>query len=246
MASWNAKQGRVNFDKRKVKTALIIPTYNEVLNISKLIRALKRLEINLKIIVVDDASPDGTGKIASAIPDVVLISRKGKMGLGSAYKEGFKYAFAHGYDVVATMDADLSHDPKFLPKMIAEIKDNDMVIGSRYVKGGGIIGFNFWRKLISGTAQFLSRVLLGINIKDATSGYRVYKKQVLTKIGYSSILSEGYSYLLESLYLARKHGFSVYEVPIVFKNRRLGLSKISGLEILKALFTVIRLKYKSI
>ena len=225
-----------------MKTALIIPTYNEVLNIEKLIRALKFLKINLKIVVVDDASPDGTGKIVSKIPGVVLISRKGKLGLGSAYKEGFKYAFAHGYDVVATMDADFSHDPKFLPKMIAGIMDHDMVIGSRYVKGGNIIGFNYWRKLISGTAQFAARFILGLEVKDATSGYRIYKKEILTKIGYASIKSEGYSYLLESLFLATKSDFIVGEVPIIFKNRRFGSSKISSMEILKALLTVIRLK----
>jgi len=224
-----------------VKTALIIPTYNEVENIGRLIRALKRLKIHLKIIVVDDASPDGTGKIVSKIPGVVLISRRGKLGLGSAYKEGFKYAFSHGYDVVGTMDADFSHDPKFLPKMIAEIKNHDMVIGSRYIKGGSIIGFNFIRKLISGTAQFAARVILGLKVKDATSGYRIYKKKVLAGIKFYSIRSQGYSYLIESLFLATKSGFRVGEVPIIFKNRRLGSSKISSAEILKALFTVVRL-----
>jgi dolichol-phosphate mannosyltransferase len=220
-----------------VKTALIIPTYNEALNISKLIRALKLLKADLKIIVVDDASPDGTGKIVSKIADVVLISRKGKLGLGSAYKEGFKYAFSHGYDVVGTMDADFSHDPKFIPKMITKIKDHDLVIGSRYVKGGNIIGFNFVRKLISGSAQFAARSILGLKVKDATSGYRIYKKKVLVKIR-----SQGYSYLIESLFLATKSGFKTGEVPIVFKNRRFGSSKISSAEIFKALNTVFRLK----
>lgn len=225
-----------------MKIALIIPTYNEAENIRSLIHAINRLKINLKIIIVDDASPDGTGKIVSSFPDVVLISRKGKLGLGSAYKAGFKYAFLHGYNIVATMDADLSHDPKFFLGMAAKIKDYDLVIGSRYVPGGNIIGFNYWRKLISGSAQFFSRTVLGLKIKDSTSGYRVYKKSVLDKIGYSSILSHGYSYLLESIYLAHKYGFSIYEVPIVFKNRKLGKSKISSAEILRALSTVIRLK----
>jgi glycosyltransferase involved in cell wall biosynthesis len=224
-----------------VKTALIIPTYNEVENIGRLIRALKRLKINLKIIVVDDASPDGTGKIVSKIPGVVLISRRGKLGLGSAYKEGFKYAFSHGYDVVGTMDADFSHDPKFLPAMITELKNCDMVIGSRYINGGSIIGFNFVRKFISGSAQFAARSILGLKVKDATSGYRIYKKEVLIRIKYYSILSQGYSYLIESLFLATKSGFKIGEVPIIFKNRRLGSSKISSAEILKALFTVVRL-----
>jgi len=227
-----------------VKTVLIIPTYNEALNIGKLIRALKLLKADLKIIVVDDASPDGTGKIVSKIADVVLISRKRKLGLGSAYKEGFKYAFSHGYDVVGTMDADFSHDPKFLPKMITKIKDHDLVIGSRYVKGGNIIGFNFVRKLISGSAQFAARSILGLKVKDATSGYRIYKKKVLVRIKFDSILSQGYSYLIESLFLATKSGFKIGEVPIVFKNRRLGSSKISSAEIFKALNTVIRLKCK--
>lgn len=227
-----------------MKTVLIIPTYNEALNIGKLIRALKLLKADLKIIVVDDASPDGTGKIVSKIADVVLISRKRKLGLGSAYKEGFKYAFSHGYDVVGTMDADFSHDPKFLPKMITKIKDHDLVIGSRYVKGGNIIGFNFVRKLISGSAQFAARSILGLKVKDATSGYRIYKKKVLVRIKFDSILSQGYSYLIESLFLATKSGFKIGEVPIVFKNRRLGSSKISSAEIFKALNTVIRLKCK--
>jgi glycosyltransferase involved in cell wall biosynthesis len=227
-----------------MKIALIIPTYNEASNIGKLIQTLKGLKLDVKIVVVDDASPDGTSGLVSKIPDVALISRKGKMGLGSAYKEGFKYALAHGYDVVGTMDADFSHDPKFLPEMVAKIKNCDMVIGSRYIAGGKIIGFNFWRKLISGSAQFAARFILGLKTKDATSGYRVYKSKVLIKIGYASILSQGYSYLLESLYLAHKQGFIAYEVPIVFKNRKFGRSKISSSEIIKALFTVFTLKYK--
>jgi glycosyltransferase involved in cell wall biosynthesis len=227
-----------------MKIALVIPTYNEAENIVNLIRGIELQNLNLKIIVIDDASPDGTGSLVSKIPGVVLISRKGKMGLGSAYKEGFKYAFGKGYDAIGTMDADFSHDPKFLPEMVAAIKNCDMVIGSRYVSGGKIIGFNIWRKIISSSAQFAARAVLGLKIKDATSGYRLYKKEVLIKIGYASILSQGYSYLLESLYLALKHGFNVHEVPIVFNNRRLGSSKISGSEIVKALFTVARLKYK--
>ncbi len=228
----------------KMKIALIIPTYNEAENIVNLIRGVKLRNLNLKIIVVDDASPDGTGKKVSKFPEVILISRKGKLGLGSAYKEGFKYALRQGYDVIGTMDADFSHDPKFLPEMVTAIKRCDMVIGSRYVKGGNIVGFNFWRKLISGSAQFMSRKLLGINVKDATSGFRLYKKDVLITTGYASIKSQGYSFLIESLFLSLKHGFNVCEVPIVFENRRLGTSKISGSEIIKALFTVVRLKYK--
>lgn len=227
-----------------MKIALVIPTYNEAENIINLIRAIKSQKLNIKIIVVDDASPDGTGKLVSKIPDVVLISRKSKLGLGSAYKEGFKYALSHGYEAVGSMDADFSHNPKFLSEMVAELGSCDMVIGSRYISGGKIIGFNIWRKTISGSAQFAARTILGLNLKDATSGFRIYKSQVLTKIGYYLIFSQGYSYLLESLYLVRKYGFKVHEIPIVFENRRLGSSKISGMEIVKALFTVARLKYK--
>lgn len=227
-----------------MKSALIIPTYNEAETIVNLTQSIKKQKLNLKIIVVDDASPDGTGKKVSGIPGVVLISRKCKLGLGSAYKVGFEYAFSHGCDVVGTMDADFSHDPKFLPDMVAKIGKFDMVIGSRYAKGGDIIGFNFIRKLISGSAQFAARSVLGIKAKDASSGYRLYKRNVLEGIGYDSIFSQGYSYLLESLFLANRYGFKVCEVPIVFVNRRLGKSKISGGEIVKALFTVVRLKYK--
>jgi glycosyltransferase involved in cell wall biosynthesis len=228
-----------------MKIALIIPTYNEASNIGNLIKTLKRLKINIKIIVVDDASPDGTESIVSKIPGVVLISRKGKIGLGSAYKEGFKYALKNGYEVVATMDADFSHEPKYLPGMLAGIKNCDMVIGSRYIRGGWIIGFNIWRKLISRSAQFFSKFILGIKINDSTSGYRVYRSGILKNIRYNLISSQGYSYLLESLFFISGKGYSIHEIPIVFKTRQSGKSKISSTEILKALFTVIRLKYKS-
>lgn len=231
-----------------MKTAVVIPTYNEKDNIARLVKKILSLKISgLTITIVDDNSPDGTGKIgdklAKASKKVQVIHRPGKMGLGSAYKAGIKKALKDGADAIFTMDADLSHDPKVIPDMLDKLKDIDLVIGSRYVNGGKIIGFDTFRSLLSGGAQFVARFILGIHTKDATSGFRVYRVKVLKGIKYHHIKSEGYSYLLEALFKAIKIGFSVTEVPIIFRVRKLGKSKLSQAEIYKAVGTVFKLKF---
>ncbi len=228
-------------------TAIIIPTYNEKENIEKLVGKIIGLNIaGAKIIIVDDNSPDGTGEIANRLAKkikgkVVVIHRAYKLGLGSAYKAGFKKAFKNGFDAVITMDADLSHDPKVIPAMLAKLKKCDMVIGSRYVPGGKIIGFGIDRTLLSSLAQMINKYLLGIGVSDSTSGFRAYRVKSLKKIKPFKIKSEGYSYLIEAAYKFQEKGFAIGEVPIVFTVRRLGKSKISQMEIVKALKTVVRL-----
>jgi glycosyltransferase involved in cell wall biosynthesis len=228
-------------------TAIIVPTYNEKENIEKLVGKIIGLKINkTKIIIVDDNSPDGTGEIADRLAKkykgkIIVIHRACKLGLGSAYKAGFEKVFSDGYNFVVTMDADLSHNPKVIPNMLTKLKKFDMVIGSRYVPGGKIIGFGIGRTLLSSLAQMINKRLLGINISDSTSGFRAYRVKSLKKIKPFEIKSEGYSYLIEAIYKLQNMGFTIGEVPIVFTVRRLGKSKISQMEIFKAIKTVARL-----
>ena len=232
-----------------MRTAIIIPTYNEAGNIEVLVEKILELELNnSKIIVIDDNSPDGTGEIAESLSEkfkgrIDVIHRARKLGLGSAYKEGFKTALKEGAQTIITMDADLSHDPNAIPSMLGELKDNDLVIGSRYVEGGGIVGFPLWRLALSSIAQALCRFFLGIKVHDSTTAFRAYKAKIIKAIKPDSIKSEGYSFLIEVVFRSQKAGLKVSEVPIIFKARELGKSKVSQSEILKALFTVFRLKF---
>src|SRR3989344_1176708 len=232
-----------------MKTVIIIPTYNEAENIKVLVERIIGLGLNnSKIIVIDDSSPDGTGEIAESLSEkfkgkIDVIHRARKLGLGSAYKEGFKTALKEGAQTIITMDADLSHDPNAIPSMLGELKDNDLVIGSRYVSGGGIVGFPLWRLALSSIAQALCRFFLGILVSDSTTAFRAYKAKVIKSIKPDSIKSEGYSFLIEVVFRIQKHGFKICEIPIIFKAREKGKSKVSQSEILKALFTVFRLKF---
>jgi len=232
-----------------MRTAIIIPTYNEAGNIEVLVEKILELELNnSKIIVIDDNSPDGTGEIAESLSEkfkgrIDVIHRARKLGLGSAYKEGFKTALKEGAQTIITMDADLSHDPNAIPELLSELRDNDLVIGSRYVEGGGIVGFPLWRLALSSIAQGLCRFFLGIKVHDSTTAFRAYKAKVIKSIKPDSIKSEGYSFLIEVVFRSQKAGLKVSEVPIIFKARELGKSKVSQSEILKALFTVFRLKF---
>ena len=229
--------------------AVIIPTYNEAENIGLLVEKILALGLkSSKIIIIDDSSPDGTGGIADSLAQkyeekVIVIRRKGKLGLGSAYKDGFKTAFKESAKTIITMDADLSHDPKVIPKLLGELKTADVVIGSRYIEGGGIVGFPLWRLALSTIAQGFCKFLLGIKVHDSTTAFRAYKAKVIKAINPDSIKSEGYSFLIEVVFRSQKHGFKISEIPIIFKARELGKSKVSQSEILKALFTVFRLKF---
>ena len=231
-----------------MRTAIIIPTYNEAENIKVLVEKILELELNnSKIIVIDDSSPDGTGEIAESLSEkfkgkIDVIHRARKLGLGSAYKEGFKTALKEGAQTIITMDADLSHDPNAIPSMLGELKDNDLVIGSRYVSGGGIVGFPLWRLALSSIAQALCRFFLGILVSDSTTAFRAYKAKVIKSIKPDSIKSEGYSFLIEVVFRIQKHGFKICEIPIIFKAREKGKSKVSQAEIYRALTTVFRLR----
>lgn len=229
------------------KTVVIVPTYNEADNIHDLINQLIALPVNLQVLVVDDNSPDGTGqlvdKIAIERPGLVhIIHRPGKMGLGTAYIAGFKKAL-HELDAtrIMTMDADFSHNPRFIPAMIELSQKKHVVIGSRYVPGGGSLNCTWKRVMLSKIANMSAKALLGLKAKDTTAGFRLYRREVLASIPLDRIFSSGYSFLMEMLFMCQRRGWQIGEVPIIFEDRRKGKTKISRQEIFKAQYTVIRL-----
>ncbi|MCX6781978.1 MAG: polyprenol monophosphomannose synthase [Candidatus Magasanikbacteria bacterium] len=228
------------------KIAIIIPTYNEIDNIASLTRRIFAQKIeNLMIIFVDDNSSDGTGDeiaVYSKQFPVETIKRPGKLGIGSAYIAGFKKALAEQNDLIFEMDADLSHAPEDIPKMIiAADSGADLVIGSRKISGGKIIGWNLRRHLMSNGAMLVARLFLGLKTKDVTSGFRCYKKEVLEKINLDKIKSNGYAFQEEMLFLTEKLGLKVVEVPVSFIDRKYGKSKLSGKDILEFFKVMIKL-----
>lgn len=231
-----------------MKTAVIVPTYNEAENIAPLIEQLLGLDLGLHVIVVDDNSPDGTGDVAAEWAQinatVHVIHRPEKQGLGTAYTTGFQKAIELGCEYVLTMDADFSHNPRYIPGLLQLAQNNDLTIGSRYVSGGGVRLWGWHRRLLSRGANLLARSLLRLHAHDCTAGFRCYRSQVLQTIDPTSIRSDGYSYLIEMLWRVQNAGFSVAEMPIVFTDRRKGASKISQQEIMKAGWTVLRLFFR--
>ena len=231
------------------KIFISIATYNEKENIEKLIRDIFGLNIeNFSIIIIDDNSPDGTGVIVENLkkefPTLYLISRSGKLGYGSASIAGFKKALAHGAEIIISLDADFSHNPRVIPELIRAIEEgNDVVIGSRRVRGGEVIGWSLWRKFASAGAMLTAQIILGIKTKDLTSGFRAYRRNVLEKINLDTIKSNGYSFLEELIYLVEKNDFRIKEVPITFVDRRFGQSKLSKKEIIKFFITIFRIKF---
>ncbi|NLF02081.1 MAG: polyprenol monophosphomannose synthase [Anaerolineales bacterium] len=230
-----------------MKVAAIVPTYNERENIEALVTQLLALPTGVHVIVVDDHSPDGTGEIADQLATqhegrVTVIHRAGKLGLGTAYIAGFERGLEDGMGLICTMDADFSHNPRYIPAMVDKIDEgHDLVIGSRYVRGGGTSGCTFDRKLLSWGANAFARTMLGLHAHDTTAGFRCYRREVLESIALDEIKASGYSFLVEMLYRVQRRGWRVGEVPIIFENRRLGTSKISRNEITKAIATVLRL-----
>jgi glycosyltransferase involved in cell wall biosynthesis len=233
--------------KRTSSIAVIVPTYNERENIESLVEQLLALPIDVHVIVVDDKSPDGTGAIVDRLAEahnyrVKVIHRAGKLGLGTAYVAGFKRALDEGADLICTMDADFSHNPRYIPHMVERIDQGyDLVIGSRYVHGGGTNGCTLVRKLLSWGANAFARLMLNLHAQDATAGFRCYRREVLEDVGIDAIKADGYSFLIEMLYRVQRLGWRVGETPILFENRRQGVSKISQDEIVKAVWTVLRL-----
>jgi dolichol-phosphate mannosyltransferase len=229
-----------------LKTAVVIPTYNEKESLPRLMRAVLELPVNIEIVVVDDNSPDGTGAIADDYAanhaQVRVVHRSGKLGLGTAYVAGFRQALAGGADRVVTMDADFSHNPRYIPNLVALCERYDLAIGSRYVAGGGIdANWGFHRKLLSAAANRFARTMLGLRAHDCTAGFRCYRAAVLRRIPLDDIRSNGYSFLVEMLYLCQSRGCTIGETPILFEDRREGISKISQVEIVKGVRTVVRL-----
>jgi len=226
---------------------MIVPTYNEAENLTTLVKALRALPGDIHVLIVDDNSPDGTGEIASTLAaqdtGVHSLHRPAKQGLGSAYKAGFYEGLRRGYGYLCTMDADFSHDPERLPALLNKAASGyDLVVGSRYVPGGKIVGSSAMRQLISYGANWLAHMILGIAIRDCTAGFRCYRRQVLETINLEAIFSSGYSFLIEMAFHCQRAGFRCGEVPITFVNRRMGVSKISRTEIFKAFYTLLRLR----
>ncbi|KUO41191.1 MAG: hypothetical protein AVW06_01670 [Hadesarchaea archaeon DG-33-1] len=226
--------------------SIIVPTYNESANlpifIEKVNETFSNRGITGEVIVVDDNSPDGTGRIAERLRArykfLKVIHRPSKLGLGSAYKEGFRAAEGK---LLFTMDADLSHDPIYIPHFIRGADRADVVLGSRYIKGGGTVGWNLYRKLVSKVANFLAGIVVGADVKDVTSGYRAYRREALAKIPLKEIKSGGYAFQLEMIYEVKRKGFKISSIPIVFTDRRKGKSKLGMREILSFLTLTIKL-----
>lgn len=231
-------------------TFVIVPTYNEADNIDELIAQLLDLPVNLGVIVVDDNSPDGTGQKADQWSHrqagrVHVVHRPGKLGLGTAYLSGYRLALDKlSAQRVMTMDADFSHNPRYIPAMIEMSEQKDVVIGSRYIGGGGSLNCTWKRIWLSKTANLLTRALLGLQARDTTAGFRLYHRRVLESIPLDQIFSSGYSFLVEMLFMCQRRGWQIGEVPIIFEDRRKGMTKISRNEVIKAQYTVLRLSMR--
>lgn len=214
-----------------MKAVIVIPTYNEAQNIRKLVASILEKHPQMYLIVVDDNSPDGTGKIADLLvvryPSVQVIHRTSKAGLGSAYIAGFKRALSEGADLIFEMDADFSHDPKYLKDFLETIETADVVIGSRYIGGVRVDGWRFRRLLLSKLANMFVSYVMVKPVWDFTAGFRCYRRKVLESIDLDKVTSDGYAFQIEMTYLAFKHGFRTREIPILFKERMSGYSKIS-------------------
>jgi dolichol-phosphate mannosyltransferase len=222
---------------------LVLPTYNEAANLEAIVSAVReRLPAERRVLVVDDASPDGTGEIADGLAqahdDVEVLHRRAKRGLGPAYVAGFQAALAGGAGLVVQMDSDFSHDPADLPRLLAAAEDADLVLGSRYVPGGGVEEWGGIRRAISRAGSAYARAVLGAGIHDLTGGFKVFRRAVLEAIDLASLAATGYAFQVETTYRALRHGFRVAEVPIVFRDRRVGESKMSKRIIAEAAWRV--------
>jgi dolichol-phosphate mannosyltransferase len=231
------------------RTLVVLPTYNELENLERAVRGVR--DHGYELLVVDDSSPDGTAELAARLadadPGVHLMVRPRKLGLGSAYVAGFKCGLERGYEFLVEMDADGSHRPEYLPRIVAEAaRCAGVAIGSRYVRGGSVSGWPRHRELLSRGANVYCRTLLGLHVRDATSGYRCYPRAVLEAVGLDRVVSQGYSFQIEMVYRCLKLGFPVREVPIHFEDRLLGRSKVSEGEVRKALAAVLWLRLKGV
>jgi dolichol-phosphate mannosyltransferase len=225
--------------------AVVVPTYNEAENIARLVSEILALPLGAHVVVVDDNSPDGTGAILDGIaasePRLHVVHRPGKLGLGTAHIAGIRRAASLGLDPIGTMDADFSHHPRYIPDLVAGLAKYDVMIGSRYVPGGGTVDFKLHRRMLSRGANTFARTMLGLRSNDCTAGFRFYRRETLESVDLDRIFSNGYSFLIEMLFMVQAAGWTVGETPIRFEDRREGTSKISKKEIAKAMYTVLRL-----
>ncbi len=235
-----------------MKICIVIPTYNEIGNIAEIIKADMAVESSLHILVVDDNSLDGTGEMVDKIINdkiyndrLHVMHRSGKLGLGTAYVEGFTWALNNGFDVCISQDADFSHNPKYIKDMIREVKNgNDLVIGSRYIRGGSVVNWGIIRKIISFGGSLYSRILLLSNVHDFTGGYNCYTKKSLQTINLKNIISNGYCFQVEMKFRNVLAGLKVKEIPIIFEDRRVGKSKMSKKIFIEAMLNVLIMAFK--
>ncbi|MDB5074691.1 MAG: polyprenol monophosphomannose synthase [Chloroflexi bacterium] len=227
-----------------LRPLVVVPTYNERENLEAIVRAIREQLPRVEILIIDDGSPDGTGDIAESLAaslgGIHVIHRPGKMGLGTAYVTGFRFALEHDYTCVFEMDADFSHDPRFLPDLLAAAERYDMVIGSRYVPGGATPDWKLIRRIISGGGNVFARTVLSLPIHDCTAGFKCYRRSVIAAFDLDRINLQGYAFQIETVYQAYKAGFSIGEVPIVFPDRRLGQSKMSRQIVAEAFTYVVK------
>lgn len=235
-------------------TWMVLPTYNEAPNIERFVRAITaELEANPyphRILIVDDSSPDGTGdiadRLAATMPSVEVLHRDQKEGLGPAYTAGFRYALERGADLVMEMDSDFSHDPADVPRLIRAAADADLVLGSRYARGGRVKDWGLVRRWLSRGGCWYARKLLRVNVRDLTGGFKCFRRQVLERLDLDAVSTAGYGFQIELTYRALQLGFSVREVPIVFRDRQAGVSKMNARIALEAVWRVPALKARAI
>ncbi len=231
---------------------VIIPTFNEKANIENLLAQVRALPIKFDVLIIDDNSPDGTAGIIKQIqqsnPNIFLVSRKEKLGLGTAYITGFKWALEKTYEFIFEMDADLSHNPGDLVRLYQALIDEqaDMVVGSRYISGVNVINWPLGRVLISYMASMYVRLITGLKIKDTTAGFKCYRRIILETIDLNDVRSKGYVFQIEMKFLTWKYGFKIIEIPIIFTNRVKGVSKMSGGIFNEAIWGVFKLKWNSL
>ncbi|MEK6227810.1 MAG: polyprenol monophosphomannose synthase [Actinomycetota bacterium] len=231
---------------------LVLPTYNEAENLEAIVRAslphLASTGLEHRLLVVDDGSPDGTGEIAdrlaAEIEQVEVLHRSRKQGIGPAYLAGFRHAMAAGANLLLEMDADFSHDPAVLPRLIGATEDADLVLGSRYVPGGGVADWGLGRRLISRGGSLYAKLILGVPVHDLTGGFKCFRREVLERLDLEAVGTDGYGFQIEMTYRAIRAGFRVEEVPILFRDRRVGASKMSARIALEAFFKVPALRFR--
>ena len=233
-----------------MKTMVVMPTYNEADNLVKIVAELMTLGLDeLEILIVDDNSPDGTGQIAEELATeygnrIHVIHRQGKMGLGTAYITGFRYALDNDAEYVIQMDADFSHSPSYIPLFLEKMSECDVVIGSRYAAGGRVDErWSPWRRFLSWGGNFYARVVTGLGIRDTTGGFRCFRRQALLDLNLDRIRSEGYAFQIEVAYACHKKGLRLCEIPIYFEDRSMGLSKMSSRIILEAMWRVWQMRW---